>query len=627
MVASAYRIRHDNAKQVPLARRVRAAMTKKTRGRASTMRRIILALLLAFSGAPALARVDYAIDLTAPEHHSARVTIVFPAGEGATLDVKMPAWRTGRYTILNLANGVSGFSARDSKGTALRWEKVDKSTWRIHRPAGSAVTVGYEIYGNELGVRTRHIDDSHAYLDASGIFLYSDSSRRDDVTVSLKLPNGWRAFSGMDSTAPARFTAPNWDVLVDSPIEAGPHQLRAFEADGRKYELVIWGRGNYNPDQMVADLKKLVPQSQTIWTGYPFQRYLFIVHATDGVGGATEHRNSTVIQIPRYRFSPRDRYLGFLGTASHEFIHTWNVKAYRNAAMVPYGYQSENYTDLLWVEEGSTSYFTDHLLLRAGLIKPQDYFDNLADAVAANKERPGRLEKSIAEASFDEWMSPAGHRANNAWVNIYSEGAIASWALDIALLQESGGKLSYRDVHNRLYKRFDSASRGFTAADIKALLREMTGHSWDAWWARYVDQPSDVDFAALLAPVGLTLDMGGPATLARAGWQAEPMGGAMKLTGVTKAGPAWNAGLEADDILVAIDGKRVDEPRFAAILGDYKPGDTVTVAFFRRDQLEQRKLVLGGRPAASPKIRLADKPTAGQKALFQRWLLIPYPAK
>ncbi|HBF45198.1 MAG TPA: hypothetical protein DDW91_01290, partial [Shewanella frigidimarina] len=50
-------------------------------------------------------------------------------------------------------------------------------------------------------------------------------------------------------------------------------------------------------------------------------------------------------------------YLRFISTASHEFIHTWNVKAYRPQGLVPYDYQSENMTDLLWMAEGSTSYF------------------------------------------------------------------------------------------------------------------------------------------------------------------------------------------------------------------------------------------------------------------------------
>jgi predicted metalloprotease with PDZ domain len=577
--------------------------------------------------APAFADVDYRIDLTQPDHHEGSVEIVFPAAGGSTLDIRMPAWRTGRYTILNLANGVRGFQARDSQGRPLRWEKIDKSTWRIHRRGNAPVKVGYTVFANELGLRTRHIDDSHAYLDASAVFMYAERHRKEPVTVSLAMPQGWRAFSGMEPRGDAGFAASNWDVLVDSPIEAGPHQLREFDVDGRKYQLVIWGSGNHDGDRMVSDFKKMIPQSQTIWKGYPFQRYLFIVHATDGASGATEHMNSTVIQMSRYRFGSGSGYYSFLSTASHEFIHTWNVKAYRNAAMVPYDYQRENYTDLLWIAEGSTEYFTDHLLLRAGIIGTADYFANLAEAIAANKDRPGRLVQSIAEASFDEWIAPSGNRANNASVNIYSEGAIASWALDIALLQRTSGKVSYRDVHQLLYQRFGAGRKGYTAADIKAALRELTGQDWTAWWTTYIDRPSDVNFAELLAPVGLRLETPTKGEVANAGWSAGSSNAGLRLIGVSRDGPAWAAGLETDDILVAIDGKQVTEQRFGEMLAQYRPGDVVTVTYFRRDQLSERKMKLGGKAAGPTRIVTVDQPSEAQKALFQRWLLVPYPVK
>jgi len=590
------------------------------------MKAWVAAALMAAVSTPAMARVDYAIDLTAPDHHTGQVSIQFPSA-GATLDVKMPAWRTGRYTIMNLANGVSDFAASDASGRALKWEKIDKSTWRIHTDGSGPVRVKYEIYGNELGARSRHIDDSHAYLDASAIFMYADATRGDDVSVSLKLPPAWKAYSGMESSAPARFIAPNWDVLVDSPIEAGVSQFRSFNADGKRYDLVVWGQGNYNIDKMAADLKTMVPKSQTIWTGYPFNRYLFIVHATDNVGGATEHKNSTVIQFPRYRFGG-DSYMSFLSTAAHEFIHTWNVKAYRNAAMVPYDYQRENYTDLLWMEEGSTEYFTAPLLVRTGLLPTAKYFDVLADTIDSNKNRPGRLVQSVAGASFDEWISNVDrNRSSNAWVNIYSEGAIASWALDIALLRDTGGKVNYRDVHEELWKLYGNGAKGFTSADVRAVLQRLTGHSWDTWWAQNIDMPADQDFAALLAPVGLKLDMGSGPVLAQAGWQADEIGGAMVLGGVSKGGAAWNAGLETGDILVAIDGGRVGPSRFRDMLRERKAGDTMAVSFFRRDQLMSRKLTLGGRPSGDVAVTLADKATPAQKALFERWLGVPYPSR
>jgi predicted metalloprotease with PDZ domain len=576
------------------------------------------------TASPTSAQVDYSVDLRSPEHHTGMVTVRFPASQGASLDVKMPIWRTGRYQLLPLPNGVRQFSASDDHGRPLKWEKVDNATWRIHGTAGQPVRLSYEIYANELGQRSRHIDDSHAYLNPSTVFLYADRFRAEETRVALNLPEGWKAFSGMEQQRPLNFVAENWDVLADSPIEAGPHQLRTFEADGRTYELVIWGRGNHDGDQITADLKKLVPQTQSMWKGYPYKRYLFIVHATDAVRGATEHLNSTVIQRPRYSFRSDDTYRDFLSTASHELIHTWNVKAYRPAGLVPYDYQRANLTDLLWVAEGSTDYFADQLLLRAGLIKPAVYFDALADAIDANKRRPGRAVQSVSEASFDEWIAPSGHRATNAAVNIYSEGAIASWALDIALLRQTQGRISYRDVHRLLHQRFDSRRIGYTAADMRTILQELTGRPWDSWWATHVEVPFTADFDALLAPVGLRLEPP-KERVADAGWSAEASAGAMRLTQVLAEGPAWKAGLEIDDILVAINGKKMDEGRFGAILGDHQPGDTVTVSFFRRDELQERKLTLGERFKTRLKVVPVARPTSAQRALFQRWLLVPFP--
>jgi predicted metalloprotease with PDZ domain len=586
-----------------------------------SMKYALAALLLV--PAATQARVDYAIDLTSPEHHLGQVSITFPSSPAPYLDVKMPAWRTGRYMILDLANGVRRFAATDAQGRPLAWYKVDKSTWRIALPGPTSIHVGYELYANELGLRTRHIDDSHAYLDASAVFMYADRYRADDVTVSLTVPKGWESFSGMSSTGPQRFAAANWDVLVDSPIETGLDRSYRFREGGRDYEVVIWGDGNYDPGQVVADIKKIVPQAGSIWSGYPFQRYVFMIHATDGAGGATEHRNSTVIQIPRWNFRPRDKYLGFLSTTAHEFIHTWNVKDYRNAGMVPYDYQGENYTDLLWLEEGSTEYFADPFLLRAGLMKPAEYFEGLSRLIDRHKHKPGANEQSVAEASFDQWIAVGGDRANNAEVDIYDEGQIVSWMLDIALLEQTGGKVSYRDVHEALYRRFGGLVHGFTSADVRAILRELTGTSWDAWWARNVDSPAAVDFDRLLAPVGLKLQVG--PLIPWAGWSANAGPGGMQLRSVERGSPAWNAGFVPDDILVAIDGKRVTVDRFDAALGERKPGETVTVSYFRRDQLGEKTLTLGSNPKDRPAVVPVDHPTAAQTALFQRWLLIPFP--
>jgi predicted metalloprotease with PDZ domain len=587
----------------------------------------LAALLLLSAASVAEARVDYGIDLTAPEHHTAQVSATFPQTAAPYLDVKMPAWRTGKYTIMNLANGVRQFSALDGAGQPLKWEKVDKSTWRIYLPKPSAIRIGYELYANELLSRSRHIDDTHAYLDASAVFMYADRYRADDVTVGLKVPARWESVSGMDSPAANRFVARDWDTLVDSPIETGIHKSYHFKEGPRDYDVVFWGDGNYDAQKLVAGLKQIVGKAGNIWGGaYPFKRYLFIVHAHDeNGGGATEHKNSTVMQFPRYMFGSRRGNLGFLATAAHEFIHTWNVKSYRGAGMVPYDYDKEDYTDLLWVAEGSTSYFTEQPLLQAGLMKPEEYFDSLASTIDQDRHTPGAKVQSVADASFNEWISVSGDRAKNASADIYTQGSIVSWMLDIALLQQTGGRVSYRDVHKALYQRFLAGQPGFTDRDMLDILKQLTGTSWDGWWAKNVQSPAPVDFAALLAPVGLKLVYpGGNAPWA--GWSGQQSDGGMRLTTVERGSPAWAAGFVPDDIIVALDGHQADKDRFDAAIGEHKPGDIVTVSYFRHDKLAEKKLRLGSTESGPAKVVAVDKPTAAQKALFQRWLLIPYPA-
>lgn len=98
------------------------------------------------------------------------------------------------------------------------------------------------------------------------------------------------------------------------------------------------GEGNYDGTKMVDDLQIRVKQSKHIWQDYPFKCYVFMVHATSGACGATEHINSTIIQRSCLKFSTRKGYLSFIAVAAHEFVHTWNVKQYRPQGIVPHDY-------------------------------------------------------------------------------------------------------------------------------------------------------------------------------------------------------------------------------------------------------------------------------------------------
>ncbi|MEI4552085.1 PDZ domain-containing protein [Pseudoalteromonas spongiae] len=577
-----------------------------------------------FYTSPVFAKVDYQLTIAQGEHHLGNVSAEFPSGS-EQLVVKLPSWRTGRYELLDMANGIRLFSAQDESGKALNWQKIDSNSWQISTTPNQKVKISYQVYANELGMRSRHIDDSHAFIDASGFFMYSEAYRDQKVTVDLNVPTDWRSVSGMENGEHKhQFVADNYDILVDSPIETGINKLFKWQVDGRDYELVVWGEGNYDTDKMITDLKKLVKTGSDIWHAYPYKRYVFMVHATSGARGATEHLNSTIIQRQRDSFRERDDYIGFITTASHEFVHTWNVKGYRPQGLTPYNYTDHNYTDLLWVAEGSTSYFDDLLLIRGDIITLKEYFKGLSKNINKHLARPGREIQSASETSFDKWINQGGDHDTNFSTNIYSEGALLSWALDVKLISDSNGKVSYRDVHRTLYKDF-ALPKGFTSGDVKAILKAVSGNDYTAWWQQNIDSPAMLNFDDMLNTVGLKFDYPKSVSFAAsADLNGDYKDGQVFINKVKREGSAWKAGLTTSDIIVAINGQRISEP-FDKYLKRFKPGQSIDISYFRRDTLHSTKLLLSEK-ASSPKvISLVKKPSRKQKALFKAWLGVDYP--
>lgn len=573
-----------------------------------------------------MADVDYHIDINQPVHHLAQVSVSFPKTEATQFKVNLPVWRTGRYQVLPVADGVRLFEATDAKGRALPWERTASGEWTISLTEPTAVNVTYQLHANQLADRLRHIDDSHAYLDASGVFMYSPEFRQQPISVDMKVPKGWKSFSGMEKGRhPHSFTAANYDVLLDSPIETGINQHFSFDADGREYEVVFWGEGNYDTEQILIDLRKISGQASMIWDDYPFERYVYMVHATSGATGATEHLNSTVIQLPRFNFRERKDYLRFISTASHEFIHTWNVKSYRPQGLVPYDYQSENMSDLLWVAEGSTSYFQNQLLLRAGVITPKEFFEDLSQRIVLNQDNPGRDTQSVAEASLGQWSSTWGDYAINHSVNIYSEGYLASMALDFSVIKDSDLRHSYRDVHKALYQNF-KIPMGYNVADVQQILTTLTGKDYQAWWQEFVEQPVRVDFDNLLAQAGLVTTYGDkPKTQVETGMGLSGLHADLVLATVAKNSPAWNAGLTAGDELVAVNGLKITADAFAKRFDDFTPGDKISVTVFSNDRLKEVTMVLGEQPKGTLAIKPLEQVTGKQKAFFKSWLGIDWP--
>jgi predicted metalloprotease with PDZ domain len=572
----------------------------------------------------------------------------------------MPSWTPGSYLLREFPRHVQNFSAESGNGTALPWRKTDKNTWRVESEGGD-LRIRYEVYANELTVRTSHLDASHGYVNGTSVFMYVDGREREPLTLQIDVPGDWRITTALPAgERPGCFLATGYDELADSPIEMGTHETIEWEIDGRSHRYALWGRGNYDAEQLVADTSKIVLATKALFGSLPYEQYTFIVHLVSSGYGGLEHRNSTSLLVDRWTFRGKE-YEQFLGLVAHEFFHVWNGKRIRPEPLGPFDYTRENYTRNLWVIEGLTTYYTDLVLRRAGTISVERYLERLSEAINRLQSLPGRRVQSLEESSFDTWIKfyrPDEHTPN-AQISYYQKGALVGLLLDLKIREATANQRSLDDVMRVLWERYgeqDIAFPEFGDGGIEAVAEEVCGEDLTPFFDAYLRGTEELDYERYLSAAGLTLDLAAPddgsdtattsgardgraivaakpaappvaepvanppGTEARLGIRMKQDAGRLVVTHVLADTPAYAAGLNSGDEILALDGLRVNLKSLPARLDEADPGDVLEFAIFRHDELMTLQVPF---PANSPprlQVSRVAEPTALQSAIFRDWL-------
>jgi predicted metalloprotease with PDZ domain len=578
--------------------------------------------------------INYTLTMPAPHSHLFHVAITVDAGHAPTLDLVLPAWTPGSYMIREYARHVQRFAAHASDGSALPWRKISKDTWQIERGLAAQITVTYELYANELTVRTSHLDDTHGYCNGACVFMAVAGRTAEPLIVRVEPPAGWIVTTALEplATEPLTFQTADYDELVDSPIECGTQRVLPFEVDGIAHRLAIWGHGNEDEGRLVADTRRIVEVQRDFFGSLPYPHYTIILHLTDGRSGGLEHRNSVTNMLDRWTFQPERNYERYLSLTSHELFHVWNVKRLRPAPLGPFDYQRENYTRLLWLMEGATSYYDELLLVRAGLLTSERYLENLAESILMLQSQPGRQIQSVEQSSFDAWIKlyrPDENSANSS-ISYYLKGSLVCLLLDMLIRAETANQHSFDDVLRLLYVRYPSSGPGIPEdGAVLAAVEEVAGNAsgvFRDFFARAISGTSELDYAAGLATVGLTLRWGyrhaGPGGAAPAwlGLKFKRQGERTLVASVRSDGPAYEAGVYADDELLAINGWRVNEEKLNARLAERAPGDLVTLTLFRGDRLINVPVSLAAAPYDQLRIVPLAAPSSAQQVAYQQWV-------
>jgi predicted metalloprotease with PDZ domain len=208
---------------------------------------------------------------------------------------------------MDYAKDVVNFKAVDGAGRPLPWAKTTTNTWHVKTANAPRIVVSYDVYGFTVFVGNNYLDDQRGYIVGRGLYMHVAGMIHHPVTVAFKLYKGWSSVAnGLDPVPgqPFTFSPPDFDLLYDCPTTLGNHTFLAM------------GKG----------------------------------------AGGVEHLTSAAMLFNGDSLTSPDGYRRWLSFVSHEYFHTFNVKRIRPIALGPFDYDRENYTTMLWVSEGFTSY-------------------------------------------------------------------------------------------------------------------------------------------------------------------------------------------------------------------------------------------------------------------------------
>ena len=564
--------------------------------------------------------LHYQIEFDEYRQHLVHVTLRFLANPTQVLS--LPTWIPGSYLIREFAKHIESVKAYDEDGRQLKINKFEKNKWRLYNTDHELITVEYDVYAYDLSVRGAYVDQTRLYVNPACVCLGLEDQEQAPIELEIFLPDELKHFQiatglASKSLVKGRYTlkADNYAQLIDAPFELADQTRFSFEANGIPHEFVVSGQHAMNAERMKQDIEKICSTEISMFGSAPFSDYTFMTMATGNSYGGLEHPNSTSLISPRDDLPKTDEptepsadYQRFLGLCSHEYFHSWLVKFIRPENFANYDLDQEGYTSLLWIFEGFTSYYDDLILYRSGVISQESYLKLLKSQIDRYLQNPGRFIQSVSESSFDAWIKfyRQDENSNNAGTSYYNKGCLVALCLDLGL------RLRGSNLDALMRRLYENSQKGIQVNErtIFELCKELTGDDWTEQINHLINTTDELPLDQLFPEFGLSYSLKNDKAMPFGLKVVEKPEGVV-IQQARRDGAGVQAGLSANDVIVAIDGLKASEK----LLSTYaKQQGTFTVYAFRRDEFIQFELQGGEVDLTTVELNVVDQAQA------EKWL-------
>ncbi len=544
--------------------------------------------------------IHFTIDLSESRSHLLKVTMEFESKKGEE-KIVMPVWAPGSYMVRDFSRHISWINAE--QGTI---KQIDKTSYLLQ---GNKIKLNYGVYAEELSVQTSYADSDFVLINGSSLFFYVDGRKEEEYRIKI-IHNQHNFISTSMVKEDNELLMNNYDDFVDSPILIHDGLVNFFKVDNKEHEVATVGNFKRDFSGFTENVKKIVESAKDIFKELPYEKkytFLFIL-APEDIGGGLEHKGSTVIMGNENKILNDFDYLIFQSVISHEFFHTWNVKRIRPVELGPFDYTKENYTKLLWLSEGFTSYYEWIILLKAGIAKIEDYANHLSDALNYYFIQPGYAYRDANSSSFNAWIKlykPDGDLINN-YISYYLKGELMALALNHFIYKNTGGTKNIDDFMRSLWARYKETGKGITYEELIELVSGLVGKDSRKMFENLAELPGDMGIAEKISELGFQVEKE-EKEQGFLGIVFQSNNGKITVRYSLKGYPAYDAGIVPGDEIIAVNDERMNESYIEEYVKEWKgmkvdnikwlkSGQPTKITFFRRNVLKNVNFITAKYP-------------------------------
>ncbi len=601
------------------------------------MKKLLSLLFLILLSGPIIAQTNsYSISFENAGHHEAEIKATFPNLSMDTIGIRMSRTSPGRYALHEFAKNVYNVTATDSKGTPLTITRPNPYQWNVSGHDGT-VNFSYTLFANRGDGTYSQVDETHAHLNIPATFMFVPELSDRNITVDFNVREdlNWKVATQMPKVSDNTYSAPNLQYFMDSPTEISNYSSREFEVESNNKKQTVQFILHHNGTEEELDtywekVKKIVLAEKDVFgelPNYDFGTYTFLAcYVPNASGDGMEHRNSTIL-TDREGLAEGGME-GNIGTVSHEFFHSWNVERIRPKSLEPFDFTEANMSGELWFAEGFTSYYTNLILCRAGIITPTAYIDGLTGTFNYVWNSPARqffnpIEMSYQAPFVDAATSVDPVNRENTFISYYSYGSVLGLALDLSLRQKN---LNLDDYMKLVWQTYGQKETSYTVEDLHKMLNKYAGPDFgNQFFGNYVYKSDMPNYAPLFKSVGVVIKQDSTKPFFGASVSIKDDGTAVIDRNVPIGSPAYKAGLENGDVIISINTISFKkEQRFSDFINQFKVGDVLEVTFKRYGVERSASLVLQADPSYSIQLMEKEgvKPSKEVLAKRKAWLKI-----